>query len=528
MSNPNPANPGPGGPTRRPNNPGGNQPPRNNKVDIRVYPEITPDWAQKICRIIIRVRLVKNQQLMTQQEVVIEEGISVLWQDTTDSDGTVVFGFKENLKDTEQNKILRVTLPGLPDEKNFSIQIPALPAAPKPKEKKILVSATCIPDPVANIARITFECFVTGDGKPLIGQEISCHHGATTIGARQTSTSGRATFLANASLSEVEQIINFHFILSGTLEEEHINVSVPPGGQKPKPDTDPNRMILRRFHDGFGNFSVNIRVINVKGQGLPAIVTIWYQGEIQQVQLDQHGEHVYYAGYVEPGESYVLVAKADGIEEEASVTIKNRSPREKLKAFSAEWFRTNNCRSFFLLLAVIIAWIVTIAIGPGEAKINHRMFNDQETGLSKSEVFFNEMVSGVADNRMIQSAEPWSIGRLVFWVFLAIISILAIIYRLFAFREEIAAAIEEGLERLLDRSYARAGDPAFERIAKIIGSYHVARRTVPVVTESESNVSPASQGSASGHPSLGTLFRLDLASDALVAIGSALMKRLFR
>jgi hypothetical protein len=117
---------------------------------------------------------------------------------------------------------------------------------------------------------------------------------------------------------------------------------------------------------------------------------------------------------------------------------------------------------------------------------------------------------------------------MAFWGWLLIITILVLIYAIFSLREEIAEGVEDGFERLFDKSYSKAGDPFFERVAKFVGSYKVARRNPPTVTQ-PTTTAPSSTPSASdsGHPSLATLFKLDLLSDIVVSVVPAIFRRIF-
>jgi hypothetical protein len=320
-----------------------------------------------------------------------------------------------------------------------------------------------------------------------------------------------------------------------------------PTTETKKQDNDPESLVLRRYHDGAGNFRVKIRVLNYHGIGLLVPINVWYKGVSTPLTTDDQGDAFFdVPGKVIPGKEYELIASVSGVAQDAKLMIKRRKTLKKVKMFSRCWRKTNNGIAFILLLAVIATWVITLSTsGNGQPIINPNLFRD-ETGLSKSEQYYNKsvavVIASVSDSTyLIKKSNVGScgwdkpeIGIFIRYGILIIVTIIVLIYSVFSLREEIGAGIEEGVEKLFDKDYAKAGDPAFERLAKLAGSYHVAR-TPKIIVEGEANEQnsegenePAKENSNnSGHPGLATLFRMDLLSDALITIVPFILKKIF-
>ncbi len=398
------------------------------------------------------------------------------------------------------------------------------------RQPRIIVKA--VPDitVTANTYALNIEVSAFENGQPMFGQEVVLKERISSIDTKTLDANGETIITTNGTLTNAEQIRNFRVILTGKPEDKTLVVTIPAiaaptAGQN---DNDPESMILSRYHDGNGNFRVMIRVLKARGIGLATRVSLWYRGVLYSLGTNPRGEAVFAVPQVvNPGENDHLTATVDGIAEEAKVDIKRRKLAARVAPFtSGWWFGTNNGRAFLLLSAILLTWIITFMAGTGEPKINHRLFNDN-SGLSKSEQFYNEAAQISVPSRMIEKVEPWSVGGMPFWGWLLIITVLAIIYAIFSLREEIGAGIEDGFEKLFDKSYSKSGDPAFEKLAKLVGSYYVARKSAPATAGTTNPGSMSGTVDVAGHPSLGTLFKLDLLSDTLVAIVPAILKRIF-
>lgn len=514
-----------------------NKPPSQPKTEIRVrtsHTVIKDDYLFNI-----RVTLLLGKQPITGQEVVLEEGTSMMDSGITDIGGSVVFGVKETCIDQEVIKNLYLTLTGTADEKMISLTVPAKKKAKK-TVKKFKIKTTSVIDAKANECLLTFEVMLFEDDVVFPLQSIILKKGTVELDRGVSDVHGQITFSQVEKLFATERIITCRFCLENSVEEEEFNVTIPAATPEKKVDNEAEAIILRRYHDGRGNFSVLVRVLKNQGVGLGnAPVSIWYLGVKHRLTTDKNGETKFKVpGVVRPGVCNHLVATVSGVAEEATIDIKRRSFYRKVKAFTRRWWlRTNNGRAFILCSLVVLAWIITFIIGTGEPKINPKMFNNEDTGLSKSEQFYNRSAAMVDKAYIIKPDEPetWSTGRIAYWGWLLIISVLVLIYAILSLREEIAAGIEDGFEKLFDKSYSKAGDPAFEKLARLVGSYRVARKSPTTVEVKNSETGSTTGGTpivgakseAGGHPTLGTLFKLDLLSDTLVSIIPAILKKIF-
>jgi len=523
-SNPNPANSGSGGQNR--NKPYTPPQPKNEMV---VNHEVIIDPAKSTYDLFIEALIFSNRLPVEGKEVILKEGITDIDIKPTDDKGRALLVTDGKQEKTEKIRNFRVCLSGVQLERSIVVKIPALPQAPvtpKPAPKKIVVRSSA-PIISGNDCELIFEVSVLDSAdKPIPQQEVTFKRGLTQILKGQTTNSGTITFHCSERLVDVEKNVTFRFSLAPSPEEEEVNVTVPAAVPKPKADNDPERLILRRYHDGRGHVRVMIRVIKAKGIGMQTPVTVWYRGQMHTINTDSQGEVAFsIPRLVRPGDHDHLVATVSGIADEASIDIKRHRLADKEKSFSKDWWlKTNNGRAFILVMLLILTWTITAMIGTGEAKINHRMFND-ESGLSKAEQFYNRNAARVDEEFVIKPAEPWSTGRIAYWGTLVVVTGLILAYAIFSFREEIRAGIEDVFEKLFDKSFSKAGDPQFEKLAKIVGSYQVARRSPSVTTTTGSEPTP--QPVHNSHPTLGTLFKLDLLSDASVAILAGILKKIF-
>jgi len=397
------------------------------------------------------------------------------------------------------------------------------------RQPRIILRAAADITVAGNTYTLNIDVSAFDNGQPMANQEVTLKERIAAIDTKHLDVNGNAILSTNGTLTDREQIKNFRISLTGKPEERIVTVTIPAIAVTTSAnENDPETLVLSRYHDDNGNFRVMVRVLRARGLGLKTAVTLWYRGVRHSINTNKRGEAVFdIPRVVDPGDSDHLTATVSGIADSAHVDVKRRRLAARVAPFtSGWWFGTNNGRAFILLSAILLTWIITFMAGTGEEKINHRLFNDK-SGLSRSEQFYNEAAKISVPSRQIVPAEPWSAGAMPFWGWLIIITVLAIIYAIFSLREEIGAGIEDGFEKLFDKSYSKAGDPAFEKIAKFIGSYGVARRNQSATIETVSNSGKPSGKADSGHPSLGTLFKLDLLSDALVAIVPAIFRRLF-
>lgn len=336
--------------------------------------------------------------------------------------------------------------------------------------------------PDLNINNGTFtlqvECQVSNNGIAMSNQPVLVKRGLTIIENLTTDQYGTCVFTRNGNQTNAEQTLVFRFCLAGFAEEAEVTVTVPAISTGAANTNDPDRMILSRYHDGFGNFRVHIRVLKHQGQGIAVPVSIWYRGLQYQINTNNCGEAVFdVPGTLAPGESFPLTATVSGILEAARLKISrpNDPPHHIPKYSGAWWLGTNNGRALIMILVTIALWIVCAIIGPGEPMINPTTFRD-ESGLSQQEQLYNDIVKDVDETVKIAPKEHQNTGHKIWWKLAIIMTIITLIYAPLSLREEVAEGIREGVERMLDKDYAKAGDPAFERLIKWVGTYNVARR----------------------------------------------------
>lgn len=513
---------GQGSQNRQPNSKG--QKPMPPKNILRAYADVIIG-AGNTYDLLIEVSAFSLGQPMANQAVVLKERTTVLDNKVLDTEGEALLRTSGSLTNVEQIKDFRICLTGTAEEKLLTVTIPSIPKIiSKPKTISV-VPANLAVDLSAGSYSVAFQAVVLEEGKPWVG-DVSLKEGVSQLSQGTTDSNGQITFPVVGTLSQLEKNVTYRISLIGSSENVEQNLTVPAAEPKKKIDNDPEVLILRSYHDGCGKFKVAIRILKAHGYGVKTRAKVWYLGKQYIVDTDADGNAVFHVpGVVAPGTSEHLHVSVSGIEDESSVDIKRRKTIVRVQAFSRDWWLgTNNGRAFILLLAITLVWIITLISGSNDPIINHKMFND-DTGLSKAEQLYNESV-GMVDNTFMIPADKtaWSDGSLVYLGWLVIVTIFILIYAVLSLREEIAAGIEEGVEKLFNKSYAKSGDPVFERLIKFVGSYYVARKK-PVAAIQDSGADDSKPTVT--HPPLATLFKLDLLSDALVAIVPAIMKKIF-
>jgi|GEM_PF-1396664 len=559
-----PVNSGQGNQNRKPN-----ANPQSNKVDIRVTPDIRQDIKNKICNITIRIKLVKHQQVLIGQEVVLEERLSIIDSATTDNDGVVVFQFKENMKDVEQVKILIVSLTGLVDDKNFSLTIPALLPTPKPIDKTIVINVISIPNPKHNTCAMTFEGTVLENGKGVKNQMVICKRGLGSIGTQKTTSSGQVIFNDNLALTDIEQVIIYRFELSSSSEFELVTVTLPAG--IPKPELNKNlaeKMGIRSYYGNNGEFSVKVRVLQAHAVGLRTPISAWFRGRIIGDKTDNNGEFVYslpgnlsltitnpvLPGLPAPNTGNLINGQAEkfsvavsGIKDEAKLNLNYIVPEVcPYHKNSLDWFLlTNNGRT--ALLAYLFCFFLTLSLmfGIGNVLIGPMTFRGDD-GLSQQERMNNEVVGKIMSSqkfepKVSQSSKIYTAFCGILWKTTIIIFALLVISALISLWKSVRGVIVENFDRIFDGSEARVGDPLIERWASDLGLFHIARKSPEISVHTDpqganANSNPNSNPGAAqtiqtmannGHPSLGQMFQMDVLSDALVQILAGAFKKIF-
>lgn len=526
-------NPGQGNQNRGSSNRGGGNPPQP-KMMIKAYATVNVNLNNTFV-LLVEASAFLSGKPMDGQEVTLREGIKTLDAQTLDVNGEVMLKATGVLEDQEQVKAVRICLTGLSEEKNLTVTIPAIKKIVN-RKKNISVATASTVDSSANTAEIVFSCLVSEDTVVCSGQRIALLKGAAQIEEKLTDGNGRTTFVVVEPLAKAEKTVLYRVVLPGLTDEVEVNAVIPAKESK-KVDNDPEDLILSRYHDGCGNFVVTVRVLKAEGKGINIPGKIFYRGTYHDFTTDDAGEYLFNVpGVINAGDDYPLSATVSGIANEATVRIKRRIRKPSFREKKAWLFTTNNGRGFLLLGIMVFLWLSIITGALNHAPlISANLFRSQETGLSVDEELFNKSASQV-DKALAIPRQNFSRpipSSVFFW--LIVYSIFSIIYAIASWREEIMEGIEDGIELILDRNHGRAEDPLLEKWMKHFGISHKVKRA-PVTVYSApdpANPSPAPQAQAQntveveGHPSIGTLFKLDLLSDTLVVLVPAILKKLF-
>jgi hypothetical protein len=439
-----------------------------------------------------------------------------------------------SLTDQEQVKTIRVCLTGLADEKNLTVTIPAIKKITL-KKRNIVVATSSTVDPITNTAEIIFSCLVSEDTVICSGQRIALEKNATQLEQKSTDGNGRATFVVTEPLTKKEQTILYRVTLPGLVDEVEANVIVP-ACEASKNDDDPEDLILSRYHNGRGKFQVTVRVLKANGVGIKTNGKIFYRNCYHPFTTDDAGEFLFQVpGCIHEGDDFPLSATVSGIANEATVRIKRREHKPAFHEKNFWLFTTNNGRGLLLCAIMILIWISIICTAWSKSPvISSDMFRSHESGLSSAEILYNQSAEAIDKTMVIKArkiGKPISSGFL-FWVI--IYSSFSIIYALASWREEIMDGIEDGIEKIVDRNHGRAEDPRLEQWMKHFGISNRIKKTpatvysVPNPNDPNAPVQPSqNQVDNGGHPSLATLFKMDLLSDALVELVPAILKKIF-
>ena len=402
-------------------------------------------------------------------------------------------------------------------------------AAPKPPEIKIKITHDLKVDASNNTFSLPMECSVFLDNQAVSGQQVIVKEGVNVKYTGTTDVNGTFVVLLNGKLIKTEQTRNFRFCLAGLSDEAGVVVSIPAKTSKPAEDKDPESLILDSCHDGVGNFVVRVRVLKAKGVGLNTTVNIFYRNVLHQIPTDDSGEAIFNVpGVILEGESFSLIATVSGIHDSAKLKLSRTKNLVKHPMFSHDWWRSNNGRGFALLVLTAVFWFICLKIGGGEPAVNNMTFRHETSGLSTQEEMYNRTIIEAypEDHKEIFEAQKHdSQWQHYFWQFTLLLTLFTSIYAPLSLREEIAAGFKEGVEKLFHKSSAKADDPAYEKLAKMAGIHSAAHRP-KVITATTTNAMEAPV-EVKGHPTLGTLFSMDLLSDFLVEVLPSILKKVF-
>jgi len=534
-------NQGQGGQGPRQNN---NRQPAQPKTEIQARYSVTTG-GNSTYNLVIKVRGFLSGQPIANQEVVLELGVNPVASDILDINGDATFQYGGSLLDTPQTLDFHIFLSGTMYERALTVTIPAK-TPPTKKDLQVRIISQNV-NSATNTYHFSFEVTALEEGKPFIGQDVSMIAGALPRQTVRSDNRGMSPFLLDVPQTKTEQTVVCSFSLDQFGYEEKITGIIPAIEKKKEPDAE--HLILMVHNAGAGNFQVKTRILGEKGIGMAnKAFAIFFNGRNYTRRTNQQGEYLFDVPAIIPeGGEEKLIATVSGIEQEAHVHLKRRRCINKPAPFTRPWYLgVNNGRAFLLVCLTVFVWFFAILIGPGKALINPSVFRTKQDGvyLSAVEREYNKTMLRMKDNSFLIKTEKPSSGHHVIWKIAILLTLISLVYAPLSAREEIAEAYEETIEKLFSREYAKAGDPAFERLARLVGTYSVIRKKQrgPTVLSGADITDQSNQDGSShnklnetvdikGHPSLATLFSLDLMSDALVAIVPAIpgiFRKVFR
>lgn len=522
-----------------PVNPGQAGQGRNNKPQpktlLKAYSSISTG-ANNTYILFIEVSAFLFGQPMSGKEVTLKEGIKTLDAQNLDLNGEVLLRASGNMEDAEQVKTVRVCLTGMPEEKNLTVTIPAIKRIVHCK-KDIAANVSCKIDSATNTAQITIGCLVSENNSICSNQQIALTKDGVQLEQKSTDNNGRATFVVTEPLVSSEKTMIFRVVLPGLTDEIEVVTNLPAAETKKPADDDPDSLAVYSFHDGKGNFNVMARVLTIKAKGLATKISFFFKGKKKVKDTDGAGELVFdVPDCIAPGEEYELSAFVSGVAGRAKLMLKNRYHKPSFRQNKYWLLTTNNGRALLLDASLIIFWLVIMFWGLAKSPVlNSDLFRNKETGLSTVEARYNNAAKMVGEEYVIV---PKDVRRPIPGSLIVIgllLTILAVPYSILAWREEIIEGIEDGFERIVSKDHDRVNDPRVEQWLKYYGMMHVVHNpkpasvsvSAPTSNQPDNNQETEKKKGHDGHPSLWTLFELDLLSDTLTKIVPAIAKRVY-
>ena len=502
---------------------------------------VTPDFTTGTCKVNLECQVTENNKAAIGKQVYCKNGgLLIIGTQKTDNSGQAFFNEDVVLRDIGQTITYRFHLVKTGEFVLVNVNVPVIPQ-PVKIDKKIAVTVAAIPNLKTNLCDITLQCVITDGVKAISGQDIICKRGLALIGTQTSSNSGQVNFSENVALTDAEQIISYRIDLLGSGEFELVDVNLPAG--TPAVDTKnlAEKMSMRSYHDGAGNFSVKVRVLAHNGVGIKTKVTTWFLGQLSVDKTSKEGELAYDLPTLTIDKSEKISASVSGIEDEAKLTLKFRRPLicPYIK-YTEEWYlRTNNGRAVILSYIFLFFLGLSLVCGIGGPLINPTIFR-ADNGLSKQEQMHNRVVGHIVPKAKFVAVEKssskfYSTFTRILWGTTVMLLVFLMIYGPLSWREEIAEAIAETAESIFENNESHVGDPLLERWAANLGVFHSVRNT-PKISVQEVNgqtenttqaQQPHSNQPTSGHPSLMQMFQMDVLSDALVTILPKVLKKIF-
>lgn len=522
---------------------------QQNQSKLLIRPNYNMAFSAGSYTLAIEVDLFFQGQPLANQEVVLKEGISILDQQVTDNDGTAVLKATGTQTDVEKTEVLRIVLPGKPDEKVITIKIPAIKKVVRSK-KEFTVRPIVITDSKAGTFEATFEVTVLDEGQPLTNQDAVFQEGSGVLDTKPLDNDGHVVFKTGGNLGSAERTAIYRFSLAHLTDAIEVPIMIPAAEPKPKEDKDPESLLLTRYHDGHGNFRVLARVLRADGVGVKTDVDIWYRGTLTTKKTNAKGVVSFdIVNPPQPGEDFILSAYVSGIEDSARLKIERRRIRpvllpwrfyigHRLITLPSRWsLLNNNGRARWLLVAMVSFWLLALIFGVGRGLLNEGTFREKETKLSKQEQIVNQTIQQAYPEKDKSDPvffTPQRVGgnwQKYFWRIAVVLTLIALVYVPLSWREEIRDSLEDAIHSILERDSSRSQDPFMERLGKWVGTFHTARRAQSAVIMGSTSTAPVvnppdGRPLSSTHPTLGQMFQMDLISDMLVSTVTALFRRI--
>lgn len=340
-----------------------------------------------------------------------------------------------------------------------------------------------------------------------------------------TGVNAAALYEETGPLPTTSEKVTYYFSINTPYTLEMLEVTLPARNATVVDDNDPVSLILQRLDDGAGNYNVVIRCLKGRGYGVKTTAKTLYQNAMTDVPLGDDGVGMFDCGNLAEGDKHKLVVTVDGIEESATLMIK----RPKAKPTNKPWsLKTNNGRARWLMIIIGILLIIGIfgAIYGWNPILTAELFRGSD-GLTVQQQLHNELAFGgqVIPVKTVAS-DFWS----HYWGNWTVFFLLGTIYWLMSWREEIADGVSDTIQSLIDRDHDRAQDPWLQRMMTMSSSFAAARSKkakAQVLIGGNTSQATDTSTAGNGHPSLATLFKLDLMSDILVELVPAVLKRIF-
>ncbi|MDP3837264.1 MAG: hypothetical protein Q8Q67_04145 [bacterium] len=379
---------------------------------------------------------------------------------------------------------------------------------------------------------ITLRLRAGKDGIPQALEFLIFRNGVQIVSST-TGTDGFYNYTETNAPTASPQIFTFEAYLKDSVVKATSRIDIPAiTAANTATANDPEKCILIRRHDGFGNFRSFIRVLKSRGYGVETDVDIIYQNNRHTVRTDARGIATWdVPGVINPGDDETVVAIVNGIEDHAKLRIRRRILVPRPPRFSRAYFGTNNGRAFILLSLAALFMIWAFIIGIGQPLIHETMFRDKETGLSKQEQLHNRILADAygqsiaeppnsdIEIALIKGSESPGHWHHWIWKIAFALFFISISYGIFSQREEIAEEVSIAIERIIDRDYVQSGDPWFERMVAFTGAYSVARN--PAIISADGSAAPTKKRS------IWSEFPVHLASDAITEILPAIFRAIF-